>query len=188
LEREVSVKIKRPIFARSGVDCENKDVARVRKKNSLAVILGEWGLLFGAEVLLEIVKEVVESFDVCRVGGLLALHGRDDNFVAKSEFCEVGFFVCFFGLEALGKEVIQDGFLDSLGVRLLVHDPTSQLVGVFGGVFGELDDLHGSFFDGLEVGVHFFDDIVVSVDPARNLTVGRDGGRSEEGDGAKSED
>lgn len=46
----------------------------------------------------------------------------------------------------------------------------------------------GGFFDGLEVGVHFFDDIIVSVDSTRDLAVSGAGSRGEEGEGAKRED
>lgn len=100
-------------------------------------------LLFGAEEVLEVVKEVVESFDVGGVGALLALHSGDDDFVAEGELCEVGLFVgtSFGEFESLGEEVVKNGVLEGLGVGLLVHDPAGELVSVFGGVFGELDDL-----------------------------------------------
>lgn len=119
---------------------------------------------------------------------MLALHGGDDDFVAKLEFFEVGLFAGFvFGqLEALGEEVVEDLFLEGLRVGFLVVDPAGELVGVGGGIFGEFDDLFGGFVDGDPVGVHGLDDVVVIVDAARDLAVCAEFGRSEKsesGDG-----
>ena len=88
-------------------------------------------------MLLEVVHEVVESGDVLGVGGLLALHGGDDNLVAKGEFGEISLSVGlrFVELKALGEEVVEDFVLNGLGMRLFVDDPAGELVSVFTGFF-----------------------------------------------------
>ena len=50
-------------------------------------------LLFGSEVLLKGVKEVVQFLDVRRVSGLLAFHRHDDDLVAKSQLFRIEFFI-----------------------------------------------------------------------------------------------
>jgi len=118
----------------------------------------------------------------------VALHGGDDDFVAEGELGEVGFFVCFVGLEALGEEVVEDCFLNGLSVCFFVVGPAGDLLGVFGGVFGEFDDLKGCLSDGFVVSAHFLDDVVIIVDATRNLAVGGNGGGGEEGKGTECED
>lgn len=136
------------------------------------------------------VQVIVQIGDGFGVGGLLALHGGHDDFVAGGEFFEVGLLVrlSFFGLETLGEEVVGDGGLNGLGVGFLVHDPAGELVGVLGRIFGEFDDLLGGFLDGDVVSVHFSNDVVVIVNATRDLTVSRDGGWGEGGESAESED
>jgi len=146
------------------------------------------GLFLGAEGFFEVVHEVVEGVDGGGVGGLLALHGGDDDVVAELELFEVGVLVGVVGLEALGEEVVEDFVLHGLGVGFLVDDPTGELVGVCGGVFGEFGDLLGGFLDRFPVGVHGVDDVVVVVDAAGDLAVGIGaGGEGEEGEGGCGE-
>lgn len=132
----------------------------------------------------------MEHFDGGWVGGLLALHGGNDDLVAGGELFEVGFLigVGFGELEDLGEEVVGDCFLKGLGVGLFDHNPAGDLVDVGGRIFGEFDNLGGGLFDCFEIGVHFRDDIVVIENAARNLAMGRDGCGSEEGECAKCED
>ena len=118
----------------------------------------------------------MKNFDSFRGSRLLALHCGDDDLVAGGELLEVSFFIGlhFAGLEALGEEVVGDRFLDRLSVRLLVVDPTNELMCVFGCRFwssGEFDDFFRGFLDGDPVGVHLTEDIVVIVNPARDLAV-----------------
>ncbi len=185
--------MKRPILARSG-DWSADATQGIKKR---ARILGSTvndpvgrGLLLGAEVLLEVVHEIVQGCDVFGVCGLLALHGRDDDLVAKGELGKVGCIraLGFGKFEALGEEVVEHLILNGLGMRFFVDDPTGELVGVFGGVLGERNDLLGGLFDRFEIGVHGSNDIVIGVDATGDLAVSRDGCGSEEGEGAKGED
>lgn len=124
-------------------------------------------------MLLEGMHEVMQLGDVCGVSGLLALHRGDDDLVAELQFGHIGCLVRlgFCELEALSEEVIENFFLNRLCVGLLVGDPTGQLVGIFGRVLGEFDDLLGSFLDCLKVRVHGLDDIVIIIDAAGDLAV-----------------
>ena len=147
-------------------------------------------LNLGAEELHEDVEFIVESLDRLGIGGLLALHGRDDEAVAGSDFLEVGSLVGagFTYFDTLGEEVVGDGGLDGLGVGFFVDDPTIELMGVFGGVFGELDDLLGGLCDRFVIGMHFSDDVVVGVDATGDLAMSRCGSRCEDSESAESED
>ena len=147
-------------------------------------------LNLGAEELHEDVEFIVEGLDCLGIGGLLALHGRDDEAVARSDFLEVGSLVGagFTYFDTLGEEVVGDSSLDGLGVGFFIDDPTIELMAVFGGVFGELDDLLGGLCNRFVIGMHFSDDVVVGVDATGNLTVGGSGGRSENCESNESED
>ena len=121
------------------------------------------------------------------IGGLFALHGGDDDFMAGGKLLKISVLVglCFTWLEALGEEVVGDGFLDRLGVLLLIDDPTSELVRICGRIFGKFDDLLGCFFDGDEVGVHLSEDVVIVVDTAGYLAVSGDRRGSKKAKGTK---
>lgn len=120
----------------------------------------------------------MKNFDSFGLSRLLALHGCDDDLVASGQLFEVSVLVSFHftGFEALCEKVISDCFLDRLRVRFLIAHPTSKLMCVFCCGFWssrELDDLFGGFLNGDPVGVHFTEDIVVIVNPARDLAVSR---------------
>ena len=130
-------------------------------------------LFFGTEFVFELVEVVVKFFDGNEIGGLLALHGSDDDVVAKYELLNIfgSFGVDRGGLETLGQEVVQNLVLNSLRVRLLVVDPASELVGVLGRVLLELNDGLGRLFNRYPIGVYGVDDVVIVIDATRDLAV-----------------
>lgn len=69
---------------------------------------------------------------------------------------------------------------------LLVHNPAGELMGVLGGVGAELFDHLGRLLDGFPIGVHGFDDVVVIVDSAGDLAVGRELRSGEKGETSES--
>lgn len=56
-------------------------------------------------------------------------------------------------------------------MALFVVDPAGELVGVFGGVFGEFDNLEGRFLDSEEVGMHLSDHVVIVINSTGDLAV-----------------
>lgn len=149
------------------------------KRSALRKKGREIELLFGAELGLKLVQEIMQGLHRRRVSGLLALHRGDDHLVAKSQLFHIAVRV---GLEALGEEVVENLFLDVLRVGFLIRDPTSELVRIGGRVLAEFDNGLARFLNGHPIGVHGLDDIVVVIDPTRNLAMRAEVGRGEEGE------
>lgn len=73
-------------------------------------------LLFSAEMLLEIVHQVMKFSDVRRIGGLFTLHSGNNDLMAELKFGHVGCFVRFgfSEFETLGEEIVEGLVLDRL--------------------------------------------------------------------------
>lgn len=160
----------------------------IPKNPALLINGGELLVLLSSKELLEDLELVAEHLDGCRVGALFALHGSNNHLVAGGQLFEVGVLggVGLGQLQALGEKIVGYGLLNGLGMRLLVHDPAGELMGVGGRVLGKLNDLSGGLFDRFEIGLdQAGENIVIGIDSARNLTVGGNCCRREEGKGAK---
>lgn len=116
----------------------------------------------------------MQTLSIFWIGGLLALHGVHDDLVDESELVQIAVFVTFSlgKLEALGEEILGHGILDQSGVLLLVADPARYLIGILGGILGELVDLLHRLGDGFLVGMQINKNGVIRVDAAGDLTVG----------------
>ncbi len=124
--------------------------------------------LFRAKFVFEVVEKLVKSFYGFGAWRLFAFHCRDDDVVAESEFFNIAFGV---GFETLGEEVVENFFLNGLGVGFFVVDPAGELVSILGRIGTEFGDGFGCLFDGDPIGVHGLNDVVVIIDSTRNLTV-----------------
>ena len=91
----------------------SRSIEGLKVRGNMALLL-----LFGAEMFLEIVHQVVKLGHVRCVGRLFTLHGGNDDLMAELEFGHVFCFVRvgFREFETLGEEVIEGFVLDRLGV------------------------------------------------------------------------
>ncbi len=128
----------------------------------------------------------MKFFRIPGIGALFALHCQDNDFVGQGELFEIGLFVAFLfiELESLREKILAHGFLDFGGVFFLVVDPASELIGVFIRILGQFVDLLHGLGDGGLMGVQIFQNGVIRINAAGNLTMGvygRSGGKGENG-------